>query len=130
MTSNDVPPALIVLGANVLDTCGTLNATASESEAEQVPATHEVAVFVLVTLAGVVMDAVLVICVCAAACCGMAIESKIPNANKQALGTLINRATKRFTRLRAPNATNDITPNLYEFTNNTWLQLQLNRHVV
>lgn len=66
MTSSDVPPALIVLGEKVLDTCGTLSVTVSESETEQVPAMHEVAVFVLVTLAGVVMDAVLVICVCAA----------------------------------------------------------------
>lgn len=113
MTNNDVPPALIALGANVLDTCGTLNETASESDAVQVPATHEVAVLVLVTLAGVVMEAVLVICVWAMACWGIAIDKKMPNANKAALEILINRATKRFTRSYTPNATNDYTPNLY-----------------
>lgn len=113
MTSKDVPPAVMVLGANVLDTCGTLNVTVSESETLQVPATHEVAVLVLVTLAGVVIDAVLVICVCATASCGKAMESKMPNASKQALGNLTNRATKKFTRPRAPNAANNATPNLY-----------------
>jgi hypothetical protein len=61
MTSKEVPPALIELGANVLDTCGKLNVTVSLSVAEQVPPTHAVAVFVFVTLAGAVIDAVFVI---------------------------------------------------------------------
>jgi hypothetical protein len=61
MTSKDVPPALMELGANVLDTCGKLTATVSLSVAEQVPPTHAVAVLVLVTLAGAVIDAVFVI---------------------------------------------------------------------
>lgn len=61
MTSTDVPPALIELGANVLATCGKLNVTVSLSVAEQVPPTHAVAVLVLVTLAGAVIEAVFVI---------------------------------------------------------------------
>ncbi len=61
ITSKDVPPALIELGANALDTWGKLNVTVSLSVAEQVPPTHAVAVLVLVTLAGAVMDAVFVI---------------------------------------------------------------------
>jgi hypothetical protein len=130
MTSNDVPPALITLGVNDLETCGTLAVTVSESETVQVPATQDVAVLVLVTLAGVVMDAVLVICVCAAAICGNETESKKPSAHKQTLGNLTNRATKKFTRLRTPNATNDITPNLYQPGHNRWLQFRSIRHIV
>jgi hypothetical protein len=61
ITSKDVPPALIDVGANVLDTCGKLNVTVSLSVAEQVPPTHAVAVLVLVTLAGAVIEAVFVI---------------------------------------------------------------------
>lgn len=67
MTSSEVPPALIVLGANVFETCGKLAVTVSESVTEQVPTTQDVAVLVLVTLGGAVIDAVLVICVCATA---------------------------------------------------------------
>lgn len=53
------------VGVKVLDTCGRLGVTVSVSEAVQVPAIQLVAVLVLVTLAGAVMEAVLVIWVCA-----------------------------------------------------------------
>ena len=67
ITSKDVPPALMAVGVNVLLTVGRLADTASTSLAEQttgeVAVMHPATELVLVTLAGGVIDAVLVICV-------------------------------------------------------------------
>lgn len=63
MTSKEVPAALMVLGVKLLATCGKLAVTVSGSLAVQVPARQVVAVFVLVTVGGAEIDAVLVICV-------------------------------------------------------------------
>lgn len=61
ITSNDVPPALIPLGEKALETCGKLATTASRSATVQVPAEQPGAAFVLVTVGGAEIDAVLVI---------------------------------------------------------------------
>lgn len=61
MVSSDVPPAEIVPGVNVLLTIGDDGVTVSMSAAEQTPAVQETDGLVLVTLAGGVIDAVLVI---------------------------------------------------------------------
>jgi di/tricarboxylate transporter len=84
MTSNEVPPALILPGVNVLDTCGRLGETVSISATVQVPAKQPVAVLVLVTLGGAEMDAVLVICVCALAICGTKRLSSTPSTSADA----------------------------------------------
>lgn len=62
-TNKEVPPALMALGVKDFATSGKLAATASGSAAVQVPATHPVAMLVLVTVGGAEIDAVLVICV-------------------------------------------------------------------
>ena len=66
-TNNEVPPAPIVDGVNVLDTVGTLGDTLSKSGAVQVPAVQLGAELVLVTPTGGEMTAVLVIPVWACA---------------------------------------------------------------
>lgn len=69
-----MPPALMAVGLNVLLTRGKLADTVSTSAAEQTTGDVEViqpaAELVLVTPIGGVMEAVLVICVCATAICG------------------------------------------------------------
>ena len=80
MTSNEVPPAKMVVGANVLDTVGTLAVIRSLSGALHTPATQPVATLVLVTPEGAEMEAVLVIWVCANACCGRAVKANRPSA--------------------------------------------------
>jgi hypothetical protein len=61
ITSKEVPPALIALGAKLLATCGKLAVTVSRSLAVHVPARQVVAVLVFVTVGGAEIDAVLVI---------------------------------------------------------------------
>jgi hypothetical protein len=61
MTNKDVPPAGIEAGLNVLVTLGRLGFTASTSVAAHTPAIQRGEAFVLVTLGGGVMEAVLVI---------------------------------------------------------------------
>jgi hypothetical protein len=78
ITSNEVPPALMVVGLKVLETVGRLAMIVSLSIALQVPATQAVAVLVLVTVAGAEMEAVLVIWVCAIANCGIASDANRP----------------------------------------------------
>jgi hypothetical protein len=63
MVSKAVPPALIALGEKVFEMVGLDGETVSMSAAVQVPAVQEGAEFVLVTLAGGEMMAVLVTCV-------------------------------------------------------------------
>lgn len=66
MVSSAVPPALMELTEKVLETVGLDGETVSISEAEQTPATvQEAETLVLETLAGGVMDATLLTCVCA-----------------------------------------------------------------
>lgn len=60
MVSRAVPPALIVLGEKVFETTGLEGERVSISAAVQVPAVHDGDEFVLVTLAGGEMMAVLV----------------------------------------------------------------------
>ncbi len=60
MVSKAVPPALMALGEKVFETMGSDGETGSASAAVQVPAMQESAEFVLVTLAGGEMIAVLV----------------------------------------------------------------------
>ena len=60
MVSKAVPPALMVLGEKVFEMVGGEGETVSISAAVQVPAVHEAEEFVLVTLAGGEMMAVLV----------------------------------------------------------------------
>lgn len=85
MTSKVVPPALMVLGLNVLATVGKLAVTVSLSAAVHVPATQPGAVLVLVTFNGGVIEAVLVIWVCAKASCGVANPADKPNTSVNAL---------------------------------------------
>jgi hypothetical protein len=102
MTSNDVPPAMMVVGLKVLETVGRLAVIVSLSAALQVPATQAVAVLVLVTLAGAVMEAVLVIWVCAKACCGIASEANKPissDSMPKALGIENRESLKRLNNL-------------------------------
>lgn len=61
ITNKEVPPALIELGVKVLETCGKLATTASRSATVQVPAEQPGAAFVLVTVGGAEIEAVLVI---------------------------------------------------------------------
>jgi hypothetical protein len=110
ITSKDVPPALIELGANVLDTCGKLNVTASLSVAEQVPPTHAVAVLVLVTLAGAVIEAEFVIWVCATANCGTPMASITPSTSTNALDARKDKLLKKNARQEALNDANEISP--------------------
>jgi hypothetical protein len=63
MTKSDVPPALIVDGANDFETTGRLGEMGSASEAVHVPEPHPAPV--LVTPEGTDIAAVLVTCVCA-----------------------------------------------------------------
>lgn len=63
MDNKEVPPAGMDAGLNVLDTVGRLAVTVSKSLAVQVPSTQDKALFVLVTLGGGVIEAVLVIAV-------------------------------------------------------------------
>ena len=71
-----VPPAEMLDGENVLEINGLEGVTASISDAEQTPLAQPVAVFVLVTLAGGEITAVLVTCVCP-------IAMETPNPSKQ-----------------------------------------------
>lgn len=63
IVSKAVPPALMVLSEKVFEIVGLDGETVSMSAAVQVPAKQEGAEFVLVTLAGGEMMAVLVTCV-------------------------------------------------------------------
>lgn len=63
IVSKAVPPALMVLSEKVFEMLGLDGETVSMSAAVQVPAVQEGAEFVLVTLAGGEMTAVLVTCV-------------------------------------------------------------------
>lgn len=65
ITKSVVPPALILVGANVFETVGGLAVTISVSVAVQIPPVQPAAVLVLVTPRGTEIDAVLVTCVCA-----------------------------------------------------------------
>lgn len=65
ITKSVVPPAVIVVGANVLEIVGGLVVTLSTSVTVQVPEIQPAPV--LVTPDGTEMDAVLVTCVCAIA---------------------------------------------------------------
>lgn len=68
MVSNAVPPALMVLTEKAFETVGREGETVSVSNAEQIPATvQDPVALVLLTLAGGVIEAVLVIWVCACA---------------------------------------------------------------
>jgi hypothetical protein len=63
IVSKAVPPAFIALGEKAFEMVGLDGETVSMSAAVQVPAVQEGAEFVLVTLAGGEMMAVLVTCV-------------------------------------------------------------------
>ena len=63
IVSKTVPPAAMELRENAFETVGLEGETVSISAAVQVPAVHEGEEFVLVTLAGAEMMAVLVTCV-------------------------------------------------------------------
>jgi hypothetical protein len=110
ITNNDVPPAVMVLGVKVLATWGKLAVTGSPSVAVQVPEMQLVAVLVLVTPAGAVIDAVLVICVCAKATCGMDREIKKPITSDKMLNTLGIENFESFKRLNTFAMTGMGTP--------------------
>jgi hypothetical protein len=82
ITKSEVPPALIVEGVNDFATTGRLAVTVSVSLALQTPDTHKRLGLVLVTLAGTVIEAVLVIKVCANAVCAKNKKQKAISANK------------------------------------------------
>lgn len=63
IVNNEVPPAKMVAGANVLMIWGADSVTESESEAEQSPAEQDPDGLVLMTLGGGPMVATLVTCV-------------------------------------------------------------------
>jgi hypothetical protein len=65
ITNNDVPPDKMLAGAKVLVTLGGVGVITSVSVAVHAPTVHDG--FVLLTLTGGVMDAVLVTAVCACA---------------------------------------------------------------
>lgn len=111
ITSNEVPPALMVLGLKVLETVGKLAVIVSLSGALQVPAMQLVAVLVLVTVAGAVMEAVLVIWVCAKASCGMASDANKPinSATMPKALVIVNRENAQ--RLKNLAITGMETPN-------------------
>jgi hypothetical protein len=109
MTSKDVPPALIVLGANVLDTCGRLKVTVSESATVQTPPIQAVVVFVLTTVAGAVIDAVFVIWVCAPAFCKTPRASITPNTSTNALTARTIELSREIMRRRAVDTCNEFT---------------------
>jgi hypothetical protein len=67
MVSSEVPLAKMVEGAKDFETVGKDGVTASTSLAEHTPATQKVEVLLLPTVAGAVIEAVLVIWVCACA---------------------------------------------------------------
>ena len=78
ITNSVVPPTLIVVGANVLETVGRLGVTASRSAAVQVPVTQPAPEFV--TPEGTEIEAVLVTCVCARTGCS---ENRKKNTHRQ-----------------------------------------------
>lgn len=100
ITNKEVPPALMVLGVNVLETIGALTVTGSVSEAEHAVAVQPAATLVLVTFAGVEIDAVLVICVCAVAASGNHMASSIKSANTRTPSTLRTKNGNEFMRPR------------------------------
>jgi hypothetical protein len=99
-TNKEVPPALMVLGVNVLETMGALTVTGSLSKAEHAVAVQPAATLVLVTFAGVVIDAVLVICVCAVAASGKHMASSIKRAKTLTPSTLRTINDNEFMRPR------------------------------
>jgi hypothetical protein len=94
-TNKEVPPALIALGVKDFATSGKLPATVSRSATVQIPAKQPVAVLVLVTVGGVEIDAVLVICVCANAV-GEAKSTNIPTSTNAT--ALVLRIIAHFTK--------------------------------
>ena len=104
ITNKDVPPALRAVGLNVLLTVGRLADTASTSLAEQttgeVAVTHPATELVLLTLAGGVIDAVLVTCVCAVAVCEANWTNKNTVASIKVLANLLSDGSKREIRSR------------------------------
>jgi hypothetical protein len=111
ITSNEVPPALMVVGLKVLETVGRLAVIVSLSGALQVPAIQAVAVLVLVTVAGAVMDAVLVIWVCANASCGMVKEANSPISSDNMPKALVIENRESAQRLNNLAITGMGTPN-------------------
>jgi hypothetical protein len=100
ITNTEVPPALITLGVKALETCGKLAATASKSATVHVPAKQPVFVFVLVTVGGAEIDAVLVICVWAKTACEEKSASVTKSVNAVAL---ILRATIHLDKFKRYN---------------------------
>jgi hypothetical protein len=106
-----VPPARGVLVLAVLTIARSADGvTASTSVTVQVGLTQPVAVLVLATVAGAVIDAVLVICVCALAVCEKATKSNTPNTSAKTLEVLKSDKRKKVTRLCTLNSTNEATP--------------------
>lgn len=116
MTSSEVPPALIVLGLNVLDTVGKLAVTVSISAAVQVPAAQPAAELVLVTPSGGDIEAVLVTWVCANAACGMPNAANKPIANTSALSAWVIENRENLQRLKNLAIANMKTPKYYFFS--------------
>jgi hypothetical protein len=112
MTNNEVPPAVMVDGLKVLETEGKLALIVSLSTALQVPAMQVVAVLVLVTVAGAVMVAVLVIWVCAKATCGIARDANKPNISDSMPKALISENREGPKRLNNLAITGIQTPNI------------------
>lgn len=113
ITNKDVPPALIVLGEKALATSGRLGETVSMSATVQVPATQVSAAFVFDKPTGTEIEAVLVICVCEKANCGMARESKKPNTSDNMLNALVTDKREKVKRLNTLAITDKRTPNTY-----------------
>jgi hypothetical protein len=117
-----VPPAIGVLVLAVLTIARSADGvTASTSVTVQVGLTQPVAVLVLATVAGAVIDAVFVICVCALAICGKATQSITPNTSAKTLEALKIDNRKKVTRLRTLDSTNEATPLNRQHTNSNQL---------
>ena len=100
ITNKLVPPAEMVEGVKVLATCGGLTVTVSTSLTEQtmgeVPVTQPAETLVFTKPAGGVMDAVLVIWVCADAIWGTIATNNMPNTIATTRKLLVKKELKKL----------------------------------
>lgn len=106
ITNSEVPPALIVGGVKDFETVGRLAVTPSVSLAVHTPRVEQA--LVLVTLGGTVIEAVLVISVCAETDVTKNKTQKAIKATDVALTARVKTTPNKDNRLCTFNFTNDL----------------------